>query len=75
MTKGDSSKYNALKERYQELYDHLLDVECERQDFLNELRYLEAFVEYKKLSDEFAYFKKHARETYDDNMPFSTLTL
>ena len=48
-----------------------------KKKFLNlkELRYLEAFIEWKNLSDEFAYFEKHAFEKTDENLPFSRLTL
>ena len=43
--------------------------------YLDELRYLEAFIEWRNLNEEFLYFKNNAYEKYDENLPFSRLTL
>jgi len=41
----------------------------------NELKYLEEFIAYMNLEKEYSYFKKHACEVYDENVPFPRLTL
>lgn len=75
MAKKYKKKFLNLKERYDELNDYMLDIRDDNERYLKELRYLEAFIEWKNLSDEFAYFEKHAFENTDENLPFSRLTL
>ena len=41
----------------------------------HELRYLHGFISYKKLYDEYLFFEKNAHEEYDNDLPFSHLTL
>lgn len=40
-----------------------------------ELRYLSAFIRYKELDEEYVFFREHAREVYDEDLPFPKLTL
>ena len=47
----------------------------DNERYLNDLRYLEAFIDWKNLNEEFLYFKKNAYEKYDEDLPFSRLTL
>ena len=47
------------------------DEKCARE----ELRYLNDFVRYKKLDEEFRYFREHAHEEYEPDLPFPHLTL
>lgn len=67
--------YTRLKEHYQELYDHMIGVEEENVQYMKELNYYAAFVEWKSLSDEFMYFRKNAHEIHHEDSPFPTFTL
>lgn len=75
MAKKYKKKYKRLEERYEILNEHMLDITEDNDRYLNELRYLEAFIEWKNLNEEFLYFKNNAYEKYDENLPFSRLTL
>lgn len=75
MAKKYKNKYKKLKECYLLLNEHMLDITNDNQRYLNELRYLEAFIEWKNLNEEFYHFKQNAYEKYDEDLPFSRLTL
>ena len=75
MAKKYKKKFLRLKEQYDELNEYMLDIRDDNERYQKELRYLEAFIEWKNLSDEFSYFKKHAFEKTDEDLPFSRLTL
>lgn len=75
MAKKYKKKYKRLEERYDILNEHMLDIMDDNERYLNDLRYLEAFIDWKNLNDEFLYFKKNAYEKYDEDLPFSRLTL
>ena len=75
MAKKYKKKYKRLEERYDILNEHTLDITDDNERYLNELRYLEAFIDWKNLNDEFLYFKNNAYEKYDEDLPFSRLTL
>lgn len=75
MAKKYKKKYYRLTEQYDELYEHMLDIQDDNDLYIKELYYLEAFIEWKNLTDEFSYFKSHAYEKNTENLPFSTLTL
>ena len=75
MAKKYKKKYKRLEERYDILNEHMLDIMDDNERYLNELRYLEAFIDWKNLNEEFLYFKKNAYEKYDEDLPFSRLTL
>lgn len=68
-------RYDALHNNYEELLDHLHDLEKDQKLAHTELRYMNAFIKYKKLDDEFAFFREHAHEVHDEDQPFPTLTL
>ena len=40
-----------------------------------EIRYLQEYISYKNLGEEFVYFRKNAHEEYDEDLPFPRLTL
>ena len=75
MAKKYTKKYKRLEERYDILNEHMLDITDDNERYLNELRYLEAFIDWKNLNEEFLYFKNNAYEKYDEDLPFSRLTL
>ena len=75
MAKKYKKKYKRLEKRCEILNEHMLDITDDNERYLNELRYLEAFIEWRNLNEEFLYFKNNAYEKYDENLPFSRLTL
>lgn len=68
-------KYQNLKERYEEMSDYLLNLIDEHRYAEEDLRYLNDFVHYKKLDEEFLYFREHAHEEENLEMPFPYLVL
>lgn len=75
MAKKYKKKYKRLEERYDILNEHMLDITDDNEQYLKDLRYLEAFIDWKNLNEEFLYFKNNAYEKYDEDLPFSRLTL
>ena len=75
MAKKYKKKYKRLEERYDILNEHMLDITDDNERYLNDLRYLESFIDWKNLNEEFLYFKKNAYEKHDEDLPFSRLTL
>ena len=75
MAKKYKKKYKRLEERYEILNEHMLDITDDNERYLNDLRYLEAFIDWKNLNEEFLYFKNNAYEKPDEDLPFSKLTL
>lgn len=69
------SKYRSLQESYDEMHEYLLGLIEDHNRTLAELRYRSEFISYKNLEDEFHYFKEHSKEVYDEDLPFSRLTL
>ena len=55
--------------------DYLLDLIDEHRRTEEDLRYLNDFVHYKKLDEEFRYFREHAHEDENSELPFPYLTL
>ena len=75
MAKKYKKKYRRLEERYDILNEHMLDITDDNERYLNALRYLDAFIDWKNLNEEFLYFRNNAYEKYDEDLPFSRLTL
>ena len=75
MSKKYKAKYYRLMEWYQELYDHLIDTDDDNRRLTEDLRYYSAFVEWKKLNDEFAYFRENAYDIHEEDSPFPMLIL
>ena len=67
--------YQSLRECYEEMNDYLLDLIEEHRRTEEDLRYLNDFVHYKKLDEEFRYFREHAHEDENSELPFPYLTL
>lgn len=67
--------YQNLQERCTEMSDFIsgLVEDCKQNE--EDLRYLSEFIRYKKLTDEFQYFRENAHEEFEEDMPFSYLTL
>lgn len=45
------------------------------QERYNEMDYLREFISYKSLDDEYTYFKEHAHEEKNPDLPFPSLVL
>ena len=71
----EQKKYQNLQERYEETNGYLLDLIEEHRCTEEDLRYFHDFVHYKKLDEEFRYFREHAHEDENLELPFSYLTL
>lgn len=71
----EQKKYLELQERYEEVNNYLLDLIAEHEQTQKELRYLRDFVRYQKLDKEFEYFKEHAHEDENSELPFPYLVL
>ena len=71
----EQKKYQNLQERYEEMNSFLLDLIDDHKRAEEDLRYLHVFVHYKKLDEEFRYFREHAHEDEDSELPFPYLTL
>lgn len=67
--------YQSLRECYEEMNDYLLELIDEHRRTEEDLRYLNDFVHYKKLDEEFRYFREHAHEDENLELPFPYLTL
>ena len=51
------------------------DIREDNKQYLTELNYYAAFIEWKNLNDEFSYFRDNAYEKIDEDRPFSRLTI
>ena len=71
----EQNKYRNLQVRYKEMNDFLLELMDDHKRTEEDLRYLTDFIHYKNLDEEFRYFREHAHENYEPDMPFSYLTL
>ena len=71
----EQKKNQHLQEYYQEMNDYLLDLIREHNDILEERRYMHDFIRYKNLDEEFRFFKEHAHEDTDTDLPFPYLVL
>lgn len=67
--------YQNLQERYEEMNDYLLDLIDDHERSTEDLRYLHDFIHYKNLDEEFRYFREHAHEEQDSELPFPYLVL
>jgi hypothetical protein len=67
--------YQNLLERYEEMSEFLSSLLEDNQRNETDLRYLSDFIHYKKLDEEFRYFRENAREESESDLPFPYLTL
>ena len=64
-----------LQERYEEMKDFLLDLIEDHTRAEEDLKYLKDFVHYKRMDEEFRYFREHAHEDENSELPCPYLTL
>ena len=67
--------YEALESLIDAARERIANLENNECFMSREINYLYSFITWKNLSEEFAYFKENAHEKFDDELPFSTLTL
>ena len=68
-------KYQNLHEHYDEMSDYLNDLIQVHKQTEEEYRYLHDFIHYKNLDEEFEYFREHAHEDENSELPFPYLVL
>ena len=73
--KKQMKQYRHLLERYEEMNDYLLELIDEHERTKKERRYMSDFIHYKNLDEEFSYFKEHAHEDTETELPFPYLVL
>lgn len=73
--KKQMKQYQLLLERYEEMNDYLLELIDEHNRTVEERRYMNDFIHYKSLDEEFSYFREHAHEDTDTELPFPYLVL
>lgn len=71
----EQKKYQNLQERYEEMNDYLLELIEEHRRYEVNLKYLSDFVHYKQLDEEYLYFREHAHEDENSELPFPYLIL
>ena len=67
--------YQNLQERCSEMSDLISSLVEDCNHHETDLRYLNEFISYKKLGEEYKYFRENAHEEYEEDMPFPYLTL
>ena len=71
----EQNRYQNLQECYEEMNDFLLELIEEHRHAEKDLKYLDDFIHYKQLDEEFSYFREHAHEDEDSGLPFPRLVL
>ena len=73
--KKQMKQYQHLLERYEEMNEYLLELIEEHDRTREEHRYMSDFIHYKNLDEEFSYFREHAHEDTETELPFPYLVL
>lgn len=73
--KAIQKQYQNLLERYEEMNEYLLELIEEHDRNQEDCRYMHDFIHYKNLNEEFSYFRKHAHENTETELPFPYLVL
>ena len=55
--------------------DHIQELEDDQRYWSKELQYLNDYIHYKGLDDDYQYFRQNAHEERDENLPFAFYTL
>ena len=75
MAKDKVIKVQNLNDQIEYMRDLITDLLNDQEIDREEIKYLSAFISYKKLEEEYHYFRENAHEEYEEDLPFSTLTL
>ncbi len=63
------------RENYDEMHSAFLDAANDIDFLSKDNQVLLDFIHYMNLDEEYRYFKEHARETSDPNLPFTRFTI
>jgi hypothetical protein len=69
------TKYRNLLEHCSEMNDLISSLLEDKDHHETDIHYLMGFLCYKKLEEEYLYFRKNAHEEYEEDMPFPHLVL
>lgn len=75
MAKDRVPKIQDLINQIDYMRDYITDLLKDQAIDHEEIKYLSAFISYKKLEEEYHYFRENAQEVYEEDLPFPTLTL
>jgi len=63
-------KYEDLQEQFQEMSDYLAEVVTQQQVQAESIDYLNDYIAYKGLEEDFNYFRENAHRDSDETTPF-----
>jgi hypothetical protein len=76
MSKTKTPSIKRLHEIMDELYEHIQDQDRDIKELSNELNYLNDFIKWQGLSEEYNHFRANAHEVrLDEDLPFTTYVL
>ncbi|MBP3279892.1 MAG: hypothetical protein J6M44_13130 [Butyrivibrio sp.] len=76
MQKVKKTTYNQLEEVLEEMYDHIQSQDQDIKYLSDENQYLSDYITWKGLTEDFEYFKTHARKVrLDADLPFENYVL
>ena len=75
MAKSKDIKIQKLYSQIDEMRDMISSLLEDQKIAYTELHYLSGFISYKKLDEEYGYFRKNAHEEHKEDLPFPYLTL
>ena len=67
--------YKSLEERFKEACDYISYLSSGSEWMTEELKYLQDFISYKKLTEEYIHFREHAHLEDDPEVPFPSYIL
>jgi hypothetical protein len=75
MANDKDLKVQNLNDQIDYMRDLITDLLRDQEIAHEEIRYLSDFISYKKLDEEYRYFRENAHEEYEEDLPFPILTL
>lgn len=75
MAKDKVIKVQHLNDQIEYMRDLITDLLQDQKIDREEIKYLFGFISYKKLEEEYSYFRENAHEEFEEDLPFPTLTL
>ena len=75
MAKDKVIKVQHLNDQIEYMRDLITDLLQDQKIDREEIKYLFGFISYKKLEEEYNYFRENAHEEFEEDLPFPTLTL
>ena len=75
MAKNKSFNVQNLYDQLDEMRDFIITLLDDQDTDHTELRYLNDFIRFKKMDEEYQYFRENAHEEQEENLPFPHFTL